>query len=205
MMRLNNSHMSAPFSNQPLSLLIHPHDASANGWGFTAPFEDNLWIFIVASIFAAGLYMVLIEGGKPASPDFEGRAFNSFNSFLNAYSASSFYAFSSLTMMDAWTPVTFAGKMFQMVWTFYCLVTIAAYTAASAAYVAFNAAGEPHLNINSFINTRDPKPACVLAGSAYASFLSKHKTYRYIQQVFCTDLDDMERKLSSGACAGGTR
>merc|ERR1712100_413436 len=135
MMRLNNSFLAAPFSNQPLSLLVRSSavDKQKKRWGFAQPFEPDMWLSIVLAIILAGIYFVIIEGGKSASQDFEGRAFNSVRSFITALGVSVFYAFSSLTGMDAWTPVTLSGKMFQMVWTFYCLVTIAAYTAASAA------------------------------------------------------------------------
>jgi hypothetical protein len=226
--RINNTLMSAPYSNLPLSLLVLSKKESWHDkmWSVVpcfihfvvyvlllcytscrttfSPFAWDLWLSIFLLTCLSGFFFLLLEGRTANSVDFKGTACVSFFSMANNSFHSIFRAFSSLLQIDGWTPSTVSGKIFLLFWSFYCLVIIAALTASSAAKLAASAEGQSLYTFAHFVAGKKvlKKGACLLANSAYANFLANHPRYKYIVHVPKASLAEMKEGLLRGECDG---
>jgi len=197
--------MATPFFTAPLSLVVLQQEQTI--WGqagsFLQPFNAKLWALILGMAFFAGFVYMALEETAENGGRFEGAAFKTQRSFWYSYADSMYMSGVSMaTQLESFDPTNALGKIFVLMWSFWCLLVITAYTANLAAYMI---ATKPILTPSSlaeFIEPSSPYKACVLENSAYAAFLKGSPKYGSIKQVPKPGLFKMAEALVAGDCHG---
>jgi hypothetical protein len=165
--RLDSLHMTAPYATAPLSLLVMAHDKQ---WfhkmaSVVQPFSTSLWVVFFCSIFVAAFVFIYLEG-EEASGMFRGKASKSKRHYRKAVEASLYKSLVSFGGLDAWEPQTVLGKLFIMVWSFWVLVIVVAYTANLAAVLVAEQRIITPSAMGEFLSPTSTHRVCVLADSA---------------------------------------
>jgi hypothetical protein len=88
-----------------------------------------------------------------------------------------FLTFGTLFGYTGHAPTTDGGRLFALTYMFFCLITISAYTANLASIITISAEISGGINkIDDLILAR--RPVCVLANTAYGSWLKTSSIWR---------------------------
>jgi hypothetical protein len=169
--RLQNSLMTQPIMNTPLQLGELASAAKASAGGIADPFHWVTWMMWFVTTGIAALTFWYLDTGSAGENFLRHKRADAANLAENFW-MSYWLSWSSLTGGNAHRPTTGLGRAFSGVWTFFCLIMIATYTANLAAWLT---ASTLSTDIESFSHMRDTgKKLCVLKNTAYARYLEEN-------------------------------
>ena len=163
---------------------------------WTQPFSTDVWIALLVVVVAAGVLYALVvrdEAGDDAADD----------AFHGVYQAGA-----TLTGAGGFEPSSRAGKAFVLVFSFFTLLIVSAYTANLTTFLTISAyRSQPIVRIQSFEELG--KHPCVKASSTKAFLDHNYPNIRYVD---VTELDGFDYDLEhysqlfhfllDGACDG---
>lgn len=163
--RLNNSLMTQPIMNTPLQLGELASANKASTAGIFSPFHTMTWLMWFVTTGIASFAFWFLDAGV-AGENFLRHKRADMQNLKENFWMSYWLSWSSLTGGNAHRPTTGLGRVFSGVWTFFCLIMIATYTANLAAWLT---ASTLSTDIESFDHMRSSnKKLCVLENTAYA-------------------------------------
>eukprot|EP00937_MAST-01D_sp_MAST-1D-sp2_P002788 g2788.t1 len=166
--RLDKSLMTQPLMNTPLQLGELASVDKAGGGGIFEPFHWHTWVMWFATTGVAAFVFWFLDAGT-AGENFLRHKRADVRNLQENFWMSFWLSWSSLTGGNAHRPTTGLCRAFSGVWTFFCLIMIATYTANLAAWLTHTTLST---DIESFDHMQDSgKRLCVLKGTAYSRYL----------------------------------
>lgn len=164
-------------------------------FSWTDPFQPELWALSFGALVTAGLVMYLLEGSENED-DFLGLG----DSVPLRMVQAAIQGVNSFSGAGGFTPITWAGKAFNAMFSFSMVLLQAAYTANLAAY--FTRPPTPVQQISSFQSFAQLRlPVCIQKDAILTGLLSTHypgTDYVYVPgTVF-----ELFQAVMEGQCAG---
>ena len=164
---------------------------------WTQPFDRYIWLLLGALLLLSGLLMYTFERSEHSHDDFGPEYYH----WTDRLARGVYRATSNWTAVGSFTPVTPAGRLYNMTFAFVMLLMQSAYTANLAAFFTRQAVPVQLVSsIDAF--TTYAQPACVDADPLHAGWLASNYANTLRTPVPGTATDVLQAVLD-GVCTGG--
>ena len=196
--RMEQGLMTLPVMPMPLGIVASGLIAEPQFSAFLGPFTWQLWLAWFGATLCAGVVFWMVEAGR-AGADFGTHTGLTWVSFQRNFLHSVWLSWQATTGASTHTPVTKAGKVFSSMWSLFCIVMLASYTASLAAMLVQQHVTTSINGLETLVSTG--KRLCVQRNTAYANSLAKDAAIAPLLLFFDT-MPQMERAMMvGGRCA----
>jgi hypothetical protein len=196
--RMEQGLMTLPVMPMPLGVVASGMIAEPQFSAFLEPFTWQVWVAWIVATVGAGAVFWMLEAGK-AGLDFATHVGLTLASFQRNFLHSVWLSWQATTGASTHTPVTKAGKLFSSMWSLFCIVMMASYTASLAAILVQQDVAKSVDGLEMLKSTG--KRLCVQSNTAYANSLKKDAAIAPLLLFFHT-MPQMEYAMMvEGRCA----
>ena len=179
--RMEAGVMTTAVMHTPLSIVTRGNEEVPPWTAFLKPFSWGIWgSWLLAACMSGAVFWVL-EAGK-AGADFGTHSGISWQSFRSNIVHSVWLSWSATTGAASHTPGTMLGKCFSSIWSLFCIVMMASYTASLAAHLVQRDVAAEVSGIEDL--KRTGAKLCVQNNTAYAKSLSKDHSLEALLEYF---------------------